>query len=181
MLGIANTINNRRIIQQAHERAVIKDFLNWLNAKHCTKYVVIKEPNPPEAVIRSLRRTRWVEVGDVFWTGEYARDLYSYATPGETHRPVGPGPFVDMDISFARSFTKVLGHKLTKKSYGPCYEKYGHGFLILCMHHPWFDKQTIAMMKEYNSTIDKNKYTGFFGEVFISFSSLNKRAFMKWK
>ncbi len=133
-------MNNRRHIQQAHERAVVKDFLKWLSAKHGTKYVVIDKPNPPEAVIRSVRRTRWIEVGDVFWTGKYARDVYSYATPGETHRPVGPGP----------------------------------GYLILCMHHPWFDKVTITAMKDHNSKIDKEQFTGYFCDVFISFSSLNE-------
>lgn len=174
-------MNKRRHIQQAHERSVVKDFLNWFNAKHGTKYIVIDEPNPPEAVIRSVRRTRWVEVGDVFWTGKYAHDLYSYATPGETHRPVGTGPFVDMGILFAERFKKVLEQKLTKQSYKPYYEKYGPGFLILCMHHPWLDKLTIREMKGHSDKIDKEQYTGFFDDVFISFSSLNKRAFMKWK
>jgi hypothetical protein len=58
-----------------------------------------------------------VEVTDVFWTDDYARDLYSYATHGETYKPVGRGPYQDMDDQFARNFVKVLHRKLTNKNY----------------------------------------------------------------
>ncbi len=174
-------MNKRKHIQQSHERAVVKDFLGWLNAKRGTCYKVIAEPNPPDAVIRSIRRTRWVEVGDVFWTDKYARDLYSYATPGETRKAVGPGPFVDMDKSLAKNFIRILEQKLSKKTYKTYYEKYGSGFLILCINHSWFDKSTIEEIKNNTNKINKSQHSGYFSDVFISFSSLNRRVFMKWK
>lgn len=173
-------MTNRRPIQQAHERALVRDFLNWLNSRRSTQYVVISEPNPPEAIIRSVRVTRWVEVTDVFWTDDYARDLYSYATLGETYKPVGRGPYQDMDDQFARNFVKVLHRKLTNKSYKPFFDQYGRGYLVLCMQHIWFDGNTIQVMKEYWDKTKKQDL-GYFKEAYITFSSLNHRYFRRWQ
>ena len=61
-------VDRRRSVKQQHERAVVQDFLAWWNARRGTQFKVIAEPNPPEAIIRSARATRWVEVTDAFWT-----------------------------------------------------------------------------------------------------------------
>ena len=91
---------NRRPIQQAHERAYVQHFLDWFNRAYHTDFKVVSEPNPPEAVIRSSRTTRWVEVSTAFWNEAYARDLYSYATPGETHRPLGGPGYLVVPIKY---------------------------------------------------------------------------------
>jgi len=57
---------DRRSVQQQHERAIVQDFLAWLNARHGAQFKVIAEPNPPEAIVQSVRATRWVEVTDAF-------------------------------------------------------------------------------------------------------------------
>ncbi|HRB77765.1 MAG TPA: hypothetical protein PLN59_07455 [Nitrosomonas sp.] len=48
----------RRITQQAHERAQVGAFVAWLNTRYRSKFEVVAEPNPPDAIIRSGRTTR---------------------------------------------------------------------------------------------------------------------------
>lgn len=66
----------RRDTQQAHERAQVGAFVAWLNSRYRANYEVVAEPNPPEAIIRSGRTTRWVEVTDAFWSDEFAQDEF---------------------------------------------------------------------------------------------------------
>jgi len=139
---------DRRPIQQAHERAFVDYFLDWFNRAYHSDFKVISEPNPPEAVIRSSRTTRWVEVSTAFWNEQYAKDLYSLATPGEAHKSVGNGPFQDMDNFFSGNFVSVVKKKLEKKSYIPWRDKYGPGYLVLPIKYPWFDGKTVACMRD---------------------------------
>lgn len=132
---------DRRPIQQAHEREYVEQFLDWLNRAYRTDFRVVREPNPPEAVIQSSRIVRWVEVSTAFWHEDYARDLYSYATPGEVHKPIGNGQFQDMDNVFAGSFVSVVKKKLEKKSYIPWRDRHGPGYLIVPIMYPWFDEK----------------------------------------
>jgi hypothetical protein len=172
---------DRRPIQQQHERAIVRDFLAWLNARRGTQFKVIAEPNPPDAIIQSVRATRWVEVTDAFWTDTYAQDLYSYATLGEEHKAVAPGPFSGMDGSFASRFVQAVANKLKKRSYLPLLEKYGEGYLLVLMNHPWFDGGTVREMKDLWRSKQPVQNLGCFKDVYIAFSSLNRRAFRKWR
>src|SRR5258708_16690869 len=105
-----------REIQQRHERAVVSDFLRWFERRRKVAFRVVDEPNPPEAIIQSKRLTRWIEVVDAFWSEEWARDQYSYATPGEKHVSIGPGPHPGPDLNFANSFFESLSTKMVKSS-----------------------------------------------------------------
>jgi hypothetical protein len=62
----------RRPVQQEHERAYVDHFITWFNRAYRTNFKVIDEPNPPEAIIRSSRTTRWIEVSTAFWSNAYA-------------------------------------------------------------------------------------------------------------
>lgn len=170
---------NRRPVQQSHERAYVGHFLNWFNRAHGSNFQVNCEPNPPEAVIRSSKTTRWIEVSTAFCSDAYARDLYSYATAGETHKPVGLGPFQDMDSRFAQNFVSVVKKKLEKKSYVPWKAKYGPGYLVIPISHPWFDRQTVSSMKVAweKCLIDD---LGCFRNVYMAFSSRNEIKFSRW-
>ena len=173
-------MNNRRSIQQAHERAYVRCFLKWFNRIYRCNFEVISEPNPPEAIICSTRTTRWVEVSTAFWNGDYARDLYSYATSGEEHKPVSPGPFKEMDKTFAKSFVKVIKKKLEKESYVQWRDLYGPGYLIVPIKHPWFNEQTIAFMKEaYGKCVIKN--LGCFRSISIAFQARGEIKFSRWR
>lgn len=141
-------MSGRRAIQESHERAQVATFLQWLNTRYRSKFVVIAEPNPPEAVIRSGHTTRWVEVTDAFWSDAYAMDEYSYATPGELHKPIRSGPFVEPDAHFAARFVDVIRKKLEKKSYLPSKETYGPGYLLVPVMYPLFSSHSLWCMKE---------------------------------
>lgn len=170
---------NRRPVQQSHERFFVEQFLNWFNSAYRSNFQVVIEPNPPEAVIRSSRTTRWVEVTTAFWSDAYAQDLFSYATPDETHKPVGPGPFGGMDKQFAQRFASVVKKKLEKKSYIPWRDKYGPGYLIVPIKHPWFNGQTFSLMKDAWTGCVVNDL-GCFRSIRMAFPSLNKIRFFRW-
>lgn len=170
---------DRRPIQQAHERAFIDHFLDWFSRAYRTDFKVVSEPNPPEAVIRSSRTTRWIEVTTAFWNEAYAKDLYSYATPGEEHKPVGPGPFQGMDNAFARSFVSVVKNKLEKQSYVSSRDQYGPGYLVVPMMHPWHDGQTVGHMKDAWAASTVNDL-GCFRSIYIAFQLQNAIRFSRW-
>jgi hypothetical protein len=172
---------DRRPVQQEHERAVVENFLSWLNTRSGTQFKVIEEPNPPDAIIQSVRITRWVEVTDAFWSDAYAKDLYSFVTAGEEHKPIGPGPSRRMDEKFAHRFVDALAKKLKKRSYLPFLKRYGKGYLIIPMHYPWFDASTVRGMKDLWRQKQPIEDLGCFKEVYITFSSLNRPAYQRWR
>ena len=170
---------DRRPIQQAHERAYVDHFLDWFNRAYRSDFKVVSEPNPPEAIIRSSRSTRWVEVSTAFWNEAYAKDLYSYATPSEAHKPVGHGPFQDMDNAFAGNFVSVVKKKLEKKSYATWRDQHGPGYLVVPIKHPWFDGQTVGYMKDAWAASTINDL-GCFRSVYIAFPSSNAIKLSRW-
>ena len=170
---------NRRPIQQAHERTNVALFLDWFNHAYHSNFKVVSEPNPPEAVIRSSSTTRWVEVSTAFWNEAYAKDIYSYATPGEACKPVGNGPHQCMDSVFAASFVSVVKKKLEKKSYVPWRDQYGPGYLVVPIQTPWLDEQTLGCMQEAWAASTVNNL-GCFRSVYIAFPSNNVIRFSRW-
>jgi hypothetical protein len=120
-------------------------------------------------------------VVDSWWSDEYARDVTSYATPGERHKPVKPGPYLNLDIQFAQRFVEVLAGKLKKESYLRCFNQYGPGYLIVSIQYPWFDKYTVQKMNELWLSGQPWPNQRYFKEVYIAFPSMNERAFHRWK
>jgi hypothetical protein len=171
---------DRRPVKQAHERFFIEQFLNWFNSTYRSNFQVVSEPNPPEAVIQnSSRTTRWVEVSTAFWTSAYAQDLNSFATPDEEHKPVASGPYRNMDQIFALNFVSVLKKKLEKTSYVPLRDKYGPGYLIVPVKHPFFSGETVRLLKKAWVDCSVNN-TGCFRSVRIAFPSRNEIRFFRW-
>ena len=137
-------MNKRKEIKKEHERASVKNFLRWYNPE----YEIVEEPDPPEAIIKFGNKTTWIEVADIFFTWEYARDEYSYATPDETHIHMTPGPYFNKDEELANRFIKVLKDKLTKPSYLPFKRRCGPGILVIGMRSPFFNQETVVIMRE---------------------------------
>jgi hypothetical protein len=173
-------MRGRRDIQQQHERAVVTDFLEWLRSRRSITFTNIAEPNPPEAIVRSARRTSWIEVVDAFWSQEWARDVYSHATPGENHVPVGPGPHAEPDANFASNFVKVLSKKLFKTSYLRTFKQYGPGYLLVNIEYPLFDRRAYRTARDRWADGRPWPENGCFKEVYIAFRSGTQRAFRKW-
>jgi hypothetical protein len=159
--------NPRRDVRKQHERCVVLDFLQWFEAHRRLAFSVVAEPDPPEAIIQSGNVFRWVEVVDAFWSTGWARDQYSYATPGERHTPIGPGPYVAPDATFCASFVAVLANKLKKKSYSSYVAKYGPGFLIVNIDYPLFSSTTLDAITQSCLANPPEQDAGCFAEVFL--------------
>jgi hypothetical protein len=174
-------MNRRRPIQDEHEQFLVDEFIRWWASRTREKFRVISRPNPPEAAVRSDSRTIWLEVTDAFHSLEWAEDLYSHATPGEEHKPMGPGPYVGMDQQTANRAAQVLKKKLSKQSYAEAHAKYGPGILLVGMQSPWFNRETREMMEDACRETDWSTERGYFSQVFIAFRSMNRQEFEEWK
>ena len=174
-------MGNRRDTQRKHERAVVADFLDWLRTYRGANFAVVAELDPPDAIIESRRLKSWVEVTDGFGDGNWARDLYSYATPDEEHVPIDPGPYLDPDLRFAENFARALSQKLIKESYRPIARELGPGYLVVNVEYPLFNLSAYrAAEAEWGAGRPWNNL-GCFKEVYAAFRSRNGRAFRKWK
>jgi hypothetical protein len=173
-------MNRRAPIKKKHERYLVNCYLEWLKVTTGVEFSIIEEPDPPEAIIASANQTTWVEVVDVFYSDDLAKDKYSYVTPGEKHQPMGTGPYVSMDEQFSNRFIQELRKKITKTTYVPFREKYGRGTLLIGIHHPWFNEETVCMMKEAYLSEDWNDSLDCFYRIYYSFSSMNKKVFKLW-
>lgn len=169
---------NRRPVKAEHESVYISAFIDWHGRTFRSHYRVIARPDPPDAIIQSGRITRWIEIGDVFWNDAWARDLYSFATPDETHRPIYSGIHVDMDEQFAGRFVRVLQDKLTKTSYRPVAKRYGPGYLVLAMMFPFFNQDTLLLMRrKWAATTPLS--AGHFRGVFLAYPNASR--FQRWR
>ncbi|MDH5766156.1 MAG: hypothetical protein OEZ38_09080 [Gammaproteobacteria bacterium] len=171
---------NRKPIKQAHEHFHVENFLNWLNHAYRTDFKVIAEPDPPEAIIKSSRRTSWVEISTAFLNSAYAQDVLSYATPGETHKSIAGGLTISPDEQFAHSLVGVIKKKLEKKSYFPFYEKYGPGYLVIPIHNPFLDEESMKRAKAVWSRTIINDF-GYFRSIRVAYKSLGDWKLKLWK
>jgi hypothetical protein len=171
--------NPRRLIKEQHERFHVGLLVGELNRRHRSKFRVVSEPDPPEAIIQSGYTTRWVEVVSAFWNEAYARDLNSYATPGEAHVSVGNGPFMSMDEEFASKFVAAVKSKLEKKGYVPFRDKYGPGCLVVPILYPFLAADTFeSIQREWKRRTVND--LGCFRSVYVTFPSQNKYGVMRW-
>lgn len=171
--------NARREVQAKHERFVVNDFLQKFNHRHHCDYRVIEEPNPPEAVIQCKRSTSWVEVTCAFWTDEWAKDKYSFATEGETHTPVREGGYANMTHIFANRFVDVVRKKLEKPTYVAARDLYGPGYLVVSIQNPFFDKSDLPHMQRAWSKLDVNDL-GCFRSIYLHYQVFNFYVLTKW-
>jgi hypothetical protein len=138
---------NRQEVKKAHERFTIDLFLEWFNRWHSSQFKVIDEPDPPEAIIKSGKTIRWVEVTAAFWNDAFAQDICSYATEGEGHKPAPDGAVsVNPTSVFVRKFITLLAQKLSKSSYVDYRDTYGPGYLIVSIQYPFFSKDVVARL-----------------------------------
>jgi hypothetical protein len=167
-------MNGRRPIHQKHEICVINDFISLNHKQTGELFEVISCPDPPDAILRSNQRTTWIEVTDAFYSDEWATDKYSYATPGEKHREMSPGPYIGMDEQLRNQFLEIVKQKLSKDSYSDASTKYDPGILIVGLDSPWSDEQTAEMIIEACKSKEfKEEYKSYFSHVFISYRNFN--------
>lgn len=171
---------NRKPIKQAHERFHVENFLNWFNCVYRTDYKVIAEPDPPEAIIKSRSRTSWIEISTAFLNSGYAQDVFSYATPGEKHSSITGKLIISPDEQFAHNLVSVIKKKLEKNNYNEFYEKYGPGYLVVPIHNPFLDEESMKCAKVVWSNSTVNNF-GYFRSVRVAFRSLGGWKLKLWK
>ena len=172
--------NRRRTVQEAHERFNVSLFLETLNHRYHSNFAVVEEPNPPEAIIRSGRTTRWVEVTTAFMNQAFAIDVYSYATAGEVHRPIDDEVFVGPDAQFAANFVSVIKKKLEKATYAKFRDRYGPGYLVVSVQYPLFNHRTMHYVSEAWSSLTLNDQ-GCFRSIYIAHRVVNGYRVFLWR
>jgi hypothetical protein len=173
-------VNSRRVVQEAHERFQVGLLLGELNRRHRSSYRVIAEPNPPEAIIRSGRRESWVEVVTAFWSDEFAKDVWTYATPGEEHAPMAGPVHVGPDAAFSARFARAVRAKLEKSTYKPAFDKYGAGYLVVAIQYPLFNGQTMRFMREAWAASDVSD-RGYFRSIYLTYRVFSGYRVTRWK
>lgn len=173
-------MTNRKPVKQAHERFHIENFLDWFNQAYKTDYKVIAKPDPPEAIIRSSKRTSWVEVSTAFLNSEFSQDVFSYATKGEEHKSISGRVTYNPDEQFAHSLVGVIKKKLEKKTYLEFYEKYGLGYLVIPIHNPFLDEASMSYAKKVWSKTKVND-CGYFRSIRVAFRSQGNWKLKQWK
>jgi hypothetical protein len=173
-------MNTRSQVQQNHDNSIINEFISWHYSLTGELFDVISRPDPPDAIVRSERRTTWIEVTDAFFSKEWAKDIFSYATPGEPHREMAQGSYMGMDDQIVDHFLKVLEQKFSKDSYFEVFSKYGSGILIAGLQSPWADDRTCELAVEAYRAYKKDrpaKDKGYFSNVFVTYRLLDRQVF----
>lgn len=172
--------NLRSTIKKKHERFQVGLLIDALDRRHRSNYRVIAEPDPPEAIIQSRRTTRWAEVVTAYWNDAYAKDLNSFATPGESHVSIGNGPFMNMDEEFAPKFVTAVKSKLEKKAYIPFRDKYGPGYLLVSIYYPFLDSNAMELVEKMWTQATVNDL-GCFRSVYVTFRVYEGYKVVRWK
>ena len=140
--------NRRTAVKRAHEQFVVSQFVAEINRRHRSAFSVVGEPDPPDAIIRSRKTTRWIEVTTAFFSEAHAKELYSHATPGEAPVVLTNGVHVGPDAAFANRFAAAVKAKLEKPSYEQLRDCYGPGYLVVSVQYPLFGRWTLEHMRE---------------------------------
>lgn len=167
-------VNKHRIVQEAHEWFTVSLFLESFNRRYHSNFAVVEKPNPPEAIIRSGRMTRWVEVTTAYWNKSFAIDVRSYATEGEIHRPIGDGVFVSPDSEFSENFVSVVKKKLEKPNYAKFRDSYGPGYLVVSVQYPQFREHTMRYIAKAWSSLVLNDQ-GCFRSIYLTYRTSTGR------
>lgn len=171
--------NPRHAVKQAHERYQVRLLLKALNARYRSSYEVISEPEPPEAVIRSNRNLRWVEVVTAYLNADFARDLNSFATEGEAHHSISGKVIVSPDEQFSENFVSVVQSKLEKKTYEQYRDLYGPGYLIVSIQNPFFGEDLLNTISELWQTANINDL-GCFRSIYLTYRQDRDYRVRRW-
>jgi len=171
--------NPRAAVKQAHERAQVNLLTNMLNNRYGSSYEVILEPEPPEAIIKSNRTISWVEVVTAYLNNEFARDINSSVTEGETHHSISGTLIVGPDAQFCQNFTASVRAKLEKKTYEKFRDQYGPGYLVVSIQNPFFDDETLSMINQYWSSLQVADL-GCFRSVYLTYRVTHGYRIRRW-
>lgn len=170
-------MGDRQQIQRNHELVVMKRFVEQLGASEGVHYELVIRPDPPDGIFKSVDKTIWIEVADVYRSADEAHEERSRVTPGEScfvHRE----HFIDEpDERLAIAMLDIIENKISKESYRSVFREYGPGILICCERDPLFDEFTVrridSVFKEKIPVLEKAD-KGFFKEVYVYAAGWNR-------
>ncbi len=154
-------------VKDAHEDAVIAQFVVWLNNQSGKRYQVIAKPEPPDAVLKCDGEYTWVEHADIYRSAEEAHEEYSAVTPGEREYIHSEHSIREPDERLASALCVTLQKKLSKESYGEPNGRYGPGILLLMERDALFNKSTLKCIYERMQDCKYPNDKGFFAKVYL--------------
>jgi len=174
-------MGRRHTVTSANEDAEIADFLEWYNLKYGASFEVESRPDPPDAILRDRDTgiTTWVELTNAYYSAEWARDVHSHATAGRENFEMGH-IHEDMDKKTADNFVCISMKKLNSSSYDSVAEQYGMGILVVVVHSPWFDDQTVEEMENAWNEKDVENTSGNIGRMFYGWRFKGGYDFREW-
>lgn len=87
---------------------------------------------------------------------------------------------MDMDTRFAENFADAVGAKLKKITYEPFRNKFGPGYLVVSVKHPFFAADTLETVGDVwreQSITD----LGYFRSIYLTFPHLNSYQVLLWR
>jgi hypothetical protein len=172
-------MNTRKIIKNSHEYYVVNQFISWYNKRHRTRYTIVAKPDPPDAIVRSKRRTQWIEHCDIYRHGDEAREEYSAIIPGERFVSHSEHPIFEPDDRTASALLTSIASKISKTSYEDHVKKYGKGILIANERDPLFSSSTIHTIKKRILGAQIDIEASHFKSVYLGFRVKNGLQFIK--
>jgi len=166
-------------ISDAHQNAVIDQFVEWLNLDKNTNFKVLERPDPPDAIIFNGKTTTWVEHCDLYRSSDEARSELSFVTPGEKHIPHSENPISDPDNRIAQQLVKRIKDKLTKSSYADSFCKYGRGYLVISERDPLFDNDSLKAIDMVIESSTFNEDKKYIKEVYLAVRGTDRLIFLR--
>lgn len=87
---------------------------------------------------------------------------------------------MNMDEEFASKFVTAVKSKLEKKGYLPFRDKYGPGYLLVSIHYPFLDSDSMELVEQkWEQT--KVHDLGCFRSVYVTFRIFEGYKVVRWK
>ncbi|MCW1979701.1 hypothetical protein [Xanthomonas campestris] len=158
-----NTVAN---VKKRHEFAVLNAAMAEHNKLHGSVLEIISRPDPPDAVLSDGSTATWTEHTDAFFSGDWARDLTTYAAV-VVHRPMEQRGYFEPDAQLAAAFCKCVLDKDGKATYSASIVKYGQGIFVIGIESPWLDDGTIREINEAWTELGTPDISGIFAHVYL--------------
>ena len=135
-------MGGRKQIKEAHEKAVVQQFAQFLVQSRDEEWDIIQNHgDPPDGLLKRNDKYLWIEIVDVYHNPDEAHEEQSAVTPGEKrhyHTPLEGFCRGHIDFIAQRIFEEAE-KKIRKEGYASLKDTYGPGVLICCERDPLFD------------------------------------------
>lgn len=136
--------SKRQETQERRELHAVEWCAEWHSRRTGTNFQLLPRGDsalPPDGLISSKHKTRWVEVVGV--TSGASWDKYSHEIGDGLDVDLPKGPFLNPDKTFASELVLRLQSKLKKKSYQKLVASHGPGLLVASVFYPFFGRHTM--------------------------------------